>query len=49
MGCKTALTYHRFDTYFTHSRDTSVTPSPHRHQTAVARKMKKVVLVILKK
>ena len=33
MGCKTALTYHRFDTYFTHSRDTSVTPSPHRPVT----------------
>ena len=33
MGCKTALTYHRFDTYFTHSRDTVAAPP--RHQTAV--------------
>ncbi|MDD7727998.1 MAG: hypothetical protein PUJ30_08920 [Bacteroidales bacterium] len=47
MGCKTALTYHRFDTYFTYSRDAVTAPT--RHQTAVARKMKKVVLVILKK
>ena len=36
MGCKTALTYHRFDTYVTHSRDAVTAPT--RHQTAVRRK-----------